>query len=57
MDRMQKSGAVFVTHSTASVRRVCDSVAVLEGGGLRYFGDVEEGIARHELNMRKRSDH
>lgn len=57
IDRMRHSGAVFVTHSLSSVRRVCDSVAVLEGGGLRYFGNIEEGIARHEANMRKRSDH
>lgn len=56
MDRMQNSGAIFVTHSMDAVRRVCDAVAVLEGGGMRYFGNVEEGIRRHEVNMTKRSD-
>lgn len=55
-DRMSHSGAIFVTHGIAEVRRVCDAVAVLEYGGLRYYRDVEEGIAQHNRNMKLRSD-
>ena len=56
MDRMTNSGAVFVSHGVGEVRRVCEAVAVLEQGGLRYYRDVEEGIKQHERNMRVRSD-
>jgi len=53
---MGASGAVFVSHGIAEVQRVCDAVAVLEGGGLRYYRDVDEGIDQHRRNMRRRSD-
>jgi len=53
-DRMETSGALFVSHSMASVRRVCDSVAVLEEGQLTYYEDVNEGIEVHLENMAKR---
>lgn len=55
-DRIQKSGAIFVSHSMASVRRVCSAVAILEDGVLTYFDDVSEGIEFHSLNMKRRSD-
>lgn len=51
LDRMQKSGAIFVSHSTAMVRRLCSMGAVLEQGRLTLYDDVEEAIARHEENM------
>ncbi|MDT8326274.1 MAG: ABC transporter ATP-binding protein [Roseovarius sp.] len=52
LDRMRASSAVFVSHSMGDIRRVCDAAVVLENGSMRYFGDIEEGIARHERNMR-----
>lgn len=51
-DRMQGSSAIFVSHSLGSVRRICDAAVVLEKGSARYYRDIEEGIARHERNMR-----
>lgn len=54
-DRMQHSSAVFVSHSMGDIRQVCDAAVVLENGSLRYYRDLEEGIAQHERNMRKRA--
>lgn len=50
-DRLRNAGAVMVTHSMGQVREVCDAVAVLDRGKMRYFDDVGEGIAYHERNM------
>ncbi|MFV0492252.1 MAG: ABC transporter ATP-binding protein [Pseudorhodobacter sp.] len=55
-DRMRNSGGIFITHSIASVRRVCTAVAVLEDGRLTWFDNISEGIARHQENMQRRSD-
>ena len=55
-DRMANSGAIFVTHGLSEVRRICDAVAVLEYGGLRYYSDLDQGIAQHNRNMKRRSD-
>jgi capsular polysaccharide transport system ATP-binding protein len=52
-DRMQQSSAVFVSHSMPQVREVCDAAVVLENGSMRYYGDLEQGIAQHERNMRR----
>lgn len=42
---IEKAGAtVFVSHSTAQIRQVCNTVMVINGGKIAYFGDVEEGI-------------
>ncbi len=51
LDRMRSSGALFVTHAMASVRRVCDAAVVLEDGVLTWFDDVEAAIARHHENL------
>ncbi len=50
-DRMAKSGAIFVSHSTSIVRETCDAGMVLENGVLKYFEDVEEAIEAHERNL------
>ncbi|WP_417525622.1 ABC transporter ATP-binding protein [Marinovum sp.] len=52
-DRMEHSSAVFVSHSMGDIRNVCDAAVVLENGSMRYYGNLEEGIAQHEKNMRK----
>ena len=49
--RMEESGAIFVSHSMKGVRRFCDAGAVLEQGVLVYYDDLEEAIAHHEANM------
>lgn len=53
-DRMEHSSAVFVSHSMGDVRRVCNSAVVMENGSLRYYRDLEEGIAQHERNMKRK---
>ena len=47
-DRMQRSGALVVTHSMKQVRRLCQHATVLENGRLSYFTDIETAIATHE---------
>lgn len=51
LDRMRSAGALFVSHSTAAVRRLCDMGAVIERGHLKLYDDVEEAIAQHNVNM------
>lgn len=53
-DRMRTSSAIYVSHSMASVREVCDAALVLENGYIRYFGKVEDGIAQHERNLKRK---
>ncbi|MCF8516919.1 MAG: ABC transporter ATP-binding protein [Rhodobacteraceae bacterium] len=55
-NRMETSGAIFISHSLTSVRRVCTAVATLEQGVLTYFDNVQEGIEQHKENMQRRSD-
>ncbi|UYV37206.1 ABC transporter ATP-binding protein [Rhodobacteraceae bacterium D3-12] len=52
-DRMRHSSAVFVSHSLNDIRNTCDAAVVLENGSMRYYRDLEEGIAQHERNMRR----
>lgn len=56
MQRMEESGAIFVSHSMGMVRRWCDAGAVLEGGRLTYYEDLDEAIAAHESNMQTSLD-
>jgi capsular polysaccharide transport system ATP-binding protein len=51
MDRMNRAGAVVVTHSMAQVRQMCQAGAVLEDGDMSYYDDIEEAIAAHHRNM------
>lgn len=52
LERLQTSGAIFVSHSMGSVRRICDAGIVLEGGELFYYGSVGKAIDRHERDMK-----
>ena len=56
LDRMQKSGALFVSHSLGMIKEMCTAGAVLENGHLSYFDDVEDAIDLHNQNMKKRAD-
>lgn len=49
--RLERAGAVVVSHSIGLVRQLCDAAAVLEDGVLTYFDNVEDGIARHAWNL------
>ncbi len=50
-DRMQSAGAIVVSHSTAQLRKLCQVGAILEGGQLTYYDDIEQAIAQHHANM------
>ncbi len=52
LDKMQtvtKSGRtiLFVSHSMAAVRALCNSVVVLDKGQVKYNGDINEGIDQY----------
>lgn len=49
-DRMQRSSAIFVSHSMTLLRNMCSMGAVLHGGSLSMFDDVKDAIDfHHEL--------
>jgi capsular polysaccharide transport system ATP-binding protein len=47
LDRMKRSGAVFVSHSIGIIREMCTAGAVLDRGKLTYYPEVEEAIEEH----------
>ena len=51
LDRMEKAGALFCSHSMPMVKDLCDMGAVLEHGKLHLYEDVGDAIAHHEANM------
>ncbi|MCL7465847.1 ABC transporter ATP-binding protein [Phaeovulum sp. NW3] len=51
LDRMRSAGAIVVTHSMPMIRRMCTMGAVLEGGKLTLFDDIDAAIAQHEANL------
>jgi len=53
LSRLQESGAIFISHSHASVRELCTMGAVLENGELTLYDNVEDAIAQHGLNARR----
>ncbi len=52
-DRMERSGAIVVSHGLGQIKRLCQHAAVIEDGKLTYFTDVNEGIRHHEEAMKK----
>jgi capsular polysaccharide transport system ATP-binding protein len=50
LDRMRSASALFVSHSLGQVRKICTAGAVLEGGRITYFDEVEEAIEQHLRN-------
>jgi capsular polysaccharide transport system ATP-binding protein len=56
LDRLGKSGAIFVSHSMEMVRRLCTAAVVLEGGKGTYYDDVNEAIRHHNWNLHRSSD-
>lgn len=51
-DRMANSGAVVVSHSMPTIRKMCNMGAVLDRGHLSVFNDLDEAIAYHEAVLR-----
>ncbi|MGR3540297.1 MAG: ATP-binding cassette domain-containing protein [Hasllibacter sp.] len=50
-DRMQRSGAIFVSHSMGQVREMCQAGALLQDGRLSYYDEVEEAIDRYLFSL------
>ena len=50
--RLERSGAIIVSHSMQLLKRMCKSGAVLENGRLKYYSRIERAIAHHEHTMR-----
>lgn len=56
MDRVTRSSAVFVSHALKLVREVCNCGAVLEGGYLHLYDDLDAAIDHHNRNMHARRE-
>ncbi|WP_349294661.1 ABC transporter ATP-binding protein (plasmid) [Thioclava sp. 'Guangxiensis'] len=54
LDRIGTRSAIYVSHSTGQIRKICTAGAVLEKGTLTYYPDVDEAIDHHDRNMRQR---
>ena len=50
---MQEAGAIVVSHSNSMLRDICDMGAVLDGGRLTMFEDLDLAIDVHGENMRR----
>lgn len=46
--RLRQAGAIVVSHAPAQLRGLCTAGAVLDGGRLRMFDDLEEAIAVYQ---------
>lgn len=51
--RMRRAGAIVVSHAMDQLRELCTAGAVLEGGRLTYYPDLEEAIFQHHRNMER----
>ncbi|HVG47286.1 MAG TPA: ABC transporter ATP-binding protein [Rubellimicrobium sp.] len=49
--KIQSAGVLFVSHSLGQVRELCKAGAVIEGGNLYYYDDVDEAIEHHLHNL------
>lgn len=50
-DRMKTCGAIVVSHSMATLKKLCQTGVVLENGRLTAFDTLPEAIAFHEETM------
>lgn len=51
LQRLERSGAVMVSHGMAKLRQICAHGAVLENGRMWWYDDLEDAIAHHLENM------
>lgn len=54
--RMEKAGAIVVSHSTPQLRLLCQAGLVLEDGECTYYEDINDAIAHHQRNMGSKED-
>ena len=53
-ERLSNSDVVMVSHSPSTLRDYCETGVVLEDGALTYYDNLEEAIAIHEGNLKRR---
>jgi capsular polysaccharide transport system ATP-binding protein len=53
-ERLSDSDVVMVSHSPSTLRDYCETGVVLEDGSLTYYDNLEEAIAVHEGNLKRR---
>lgn len=51
--KLDTANIVMVSHSVVTLREYCEAGAVLDGGQLTYYDDIEEAIKHHNANMRR----
>lgn len=49
-DRMSQAGVIMVTHSERMMRQMCTAGAVMEGGQITWYDDVEAALEQHARN-------
>ena len=47
---------LFVSHNMASIQHLCTKILILEHGGIRFDGNVEEGITKYLMTNREKSN-
>lgn len=50
-EKLRMSAAIVVSHSLGTLKRICQSGAVLENGKLYYYSNINDAIAHHNANM------
>ena len=53
-ERLRDADVVMVSHSPSTLRDYCETGVVLEDGTLTYYDRLDEAIAVHEGNLRRR---
>ncbi|MBW8270087.1 ABC transporter ATP-binding protein [Caldovatus aquaticus] len=48
-ERARRSALILVTHSAATVRAYCTRAAILDGGTLTFYEDLDEALATYNL--------
>ena len=51
--KRESSTVILISHSNSMLKQFCKSGAVLDGGKLLFFKDIEEAITEHERNQSK----
>ena len=51
-DRALTSDVILVSHNPLTIRSYCDRAAVLSGGKLVFYSDVESAIAAHDAQQK-----
>lgn len=57
LDRMQRAGAIVVSHTLPLLREICDEAVVLSNGRLSHYLDLDAAIEHHLDLIRNRPRH